>query len=153
MPRMIKNYCSVPKYCRIHTRYATNLKTLRRDRAKFKTLWPLRLYWVKNIQSNQTLVYKDWAKNLLICHINLKQCIVLILQRVRFYPDKITDGNLFQQTHSKRHHVQLCANAINYITKKTRCNQNRREKVFNRGLYVCTGGLTFWKFDKNPTDW
>jgi len=27
--------------------------------------------------------------------------------------------------------------------------QNRRQKIFNRGLYVCAGGLDILKFDKN----
>jgi len=28
--------------------------------------------------------------------------------------------------------------------------QNRREKIFNRGLYVCSGGVDILKFDKIP---
>ena len=31
-------------------------------------------------------------------------------------------------------------------------NQNRRQKVFNRGLCVSTGGLDILKIDKNSTD-
>ena len=31
-------------------------------------------------------------------------------------------------------------------------NQNRRQKVLNRGLKFSQGDLTFWKFDKIVTD-
>jgi len=30
--------------------------------------------------------------------------------------------------------------------------QNRRQKVFNRGLCVCAGGLDILEIDKNSTD-
>jgi len=34
-----------------------------------------------------------------------------------------------------------------------RCmGQNRHQKVFNRGLYVCSEGLDILKFEKNSTD-
>jgi len=38
----------------------------------------------------------------------------------------------------------LCINYDNVI-------QKRRQKVVNRGVYVCAGGLTF-KFDKDSTN-
>jgi len=34
---------------------------------------------------------------------------------------------------------------------KTTTEQNRRQKVFNGGLYVCAGGLGIRKFEKNST--
>ena len=33
-----------------------------------------------------------------------------------------------------------------------RYQQNRRQKVFNWGLYVCAGGIDILKFHKNLTD-
>jgi len=33
-----------------------------------------------------------------------------------------------------------------------RCQQNRRQKVFNWGLHVFAGGIDILKFDKKSTD-
>jgi len=47
--------------------------------------------------------------------------------------------------------ILLVSVALNSIIAPTSL-QNRRQKVFNRGIYVCSGGLDILEFDKNSTD-
>jgi len=47
-------------------------------------------------------------------------------------------------------HEKRDENGIQIQNKDVFVNQNRRLKVFNRGLHVCAGGLTFWTMTKSP---
>ena len=45
-----------------------------------------------------------------------------------------------------------CLSNFSKLDEDLNVLQSRSQKVFNRGLYFCSGGLDILKFDKNSTD-